>query len=134
MAFRNRDGSGAQAAADAAEGRKVLTPADFAPPDRNTGSLAPARIAPDDEDALDREAQIVESVARASGFHSTVAPVRPKLRRRLVEEAQDTFTTQVRRSTLDTFDEWCATHGYTKKAGFEEMVRRVTRRQSSPQR
>lgn len=77
--------------------------------------------------SFEDEAASIERAARAGGFAAD-APLRPKLRRRLIDEAQDTFTTLTRRSLLDKFDLWCATEGLTKKAGFEEMIRRVTRR------
>lgn len=119
MGFRNRENSAPE------EAKRTFSPSDFSP-------VRPASR--DEESTLDLETEIIEKLGTVHQFRSDAPVVKPKLRRRLVDEPQDTFTTQVRRSTLDKFDEWCAIHGYSKKAGFDEMVRRVTRRSSDPSR
>lgn len=50
------------------------------------------------------------------------------LARRLKAEAEEPVTFYVPSSTMEAFEEWCGDRGLTKKAGFVEMVRRVTRR------
>lgn len=99
------------------------------PGGENVVDLSPrAPIAPSQPVDFDDEADRIELVAASHGYRSDAEPFKPKLRRRVVEEAQDVVTMQVRRSVVDKFDMWCAQNGFTKKAGFEDMVRRVTRR------
>lgn len=50
------------------------------------------------------------------------------LARRLKTEAEEPVTFYIPTSTMEAFEEWCGDRGLTKKAGFVEMVRRVTRR------
>lgn len=116
MAFRDK--SGAQPVSNVLS----IDHAAFAPASRPT------------EEQLDREAEIVDAIGKDMGFRGEQQTIRPKLRRRLIDEPQDPITLAVRRSVLEKFDLWCAEHGYSKKDGFAEMVRRVTRRTSDPSR
>ena len=74
------------------------------------------------------EADMIEQVAARHGYRDDATPFKPRLRRRVVEEPQDSFSMIAKRRILDKFDLWCAQNGFTKKDGFEEMVKRVTRR------
>lgn len=96
----------------------------------NVVDLAPRVVdtpIPDDEGEMD---QAIADAAARHGYRSDAPTVKPRLRRRAIEEPQDVITMQIRRSIVDKFDLWCAAEGFTKKDGFEEMVRRVTRNRS----
>lgn len=107
-------------------GEKASTPSEHGGSVIDLSPRVPARSSQPAD--FEDEADLIDQVAQQHGYRSDEEPFKPKLRRRIVDEPQDVITTQARRSIVDKFDMWCARNGFTKKAGFEEMVKRVTRR------